>query len=253
MNEKKKELINKISNVFILLFMAYPFGLILGAIFKILEAFKVIRIQNADRLPIGNLKRILIVNHPSVIDPFLAAVLFLREYLLHPLTKNPVVMADKSLFFDPWYFWGLRPVIIPVERGDRRKEATSFLKVVKAVEEGHPVIIFPEGGRTFKGVEGEFLCSLKGKKIRPFKGGIGLLALKTKSLVIPAWIEGSDKVVPNSRKTLWTGFVWWKLFKKGITIKIGHPINVEKFSDKNREVITQEIVISLLRLADEEE
>ena len=142
--------------------------------------------------------------------------------------------------------------MIPVERGDRKKEAASFLRIIKAIEAGRPAIIFPEGGRTFKGVEGELHYSPKGKRIRPFKGGVGLLACKTRALIVPVWIEGSDKVVPNSRKTLWTKLMWWKLFEKGITIKIGKPINVESFSDKNREEITQEIVISLLKLADQE-
>lgn len=251
MRDKIKELWKKIGFNLIIIFMTYPFGVLLGLLFQILKGFGIIRVIHEDRLPINFDRRILVSNHPSVIDPWLAVALFFKEYFWTPLKRRPVIMADKKSFYDPWYFFGLRPAMVPVERGDRRKEAASLIKVAKVIEQGSPVIVFPEGGRTFKGKDGEFLCSPGGKKIRPFKGGVGLLAARTNALIIPIWIEGSDHVVPNSRKTLWTKLKIWRLFSHGIDIKIGYPIDARDFSGQNREEITQAIVISLLRLADE--
>lgn len=253
MKEKSKEFWRKVGFYLVMIFMTYPFGVLLGIVFTVLKGFGIIRVIHPERLPLNVDRRILVSNHPSVIDPFLAVALFFREYLWPPLRRRPAIMADKKIFYDPWYFLGLRPAMVPVERGEKRKEAASLIKVVKVIEQGRPVIVFPEGGRTFKGNPDEVLYSQKRKVLRPFKGGVGLLASRTNALIIPIWIDGSDHVVPNSRKTLWTKLKIWKLLKKGISIKIGHPIDASNFSGKNREEITQAIVISLLRLADEAE
>ena len=80
--------------------------------------------------------------------------------------------------------------------------------------------------------------------------GIGLLILKTQAPVLPIWIEGSDKVFPN---TLWidekTSKFSFPRFWKKITVKIG---NITEFEKSSRVEITQEVGIKLLELADEE-
>lgn len=235
------------------MFFLWPIGVLWGIVFEVLCLLRIFQVKNFDHFPYPAEKIIIVANHPSVIDPFLLAGLFFGQYFWHPFKKRPAIIADKANFFDSWWFFWAQLAMIPVERGDRKKEAFCFLQVIKAIESGRPAIIFPEGGRTFKGKDDEFHYSEKRKKIRPFKGGVGLLASRTKCLIVPVWIEGSDKVVPNSKKTLWTKLSWWKLFKKGITIKIGRPIDAKDFPAKNREEITQKIVISLLKLADSDD
>lgn len=231
-----------------ILLFAYPAGLVIALIGFAGKKCGCIKILHSERLScLWNLDKVIIVcNHPSVIDPFLVAIIISWYYILSPLKHAPLIVADRLKFYDYWWFWPFRSVMVPVDRDSDRKKAAAFLRIKKAVECGRPIIIFPEGGRTFKGKPKEFLYSPKGNKIRFLQEGIGLLVRKTGATVIPIGIHGSDKVVPNSRKRLFTRIVLWK---KEIKITVGEPI---KFDTKTpRERVTQEIASQILALIDE--
>ncbi len=71
-------------------------------------------------------------------------------------------------------------------------------------------------------------------------------------MVVPIWIEGSDKVFPNFPKRLFPGLN----LREEMVIKIGKPLTFKRFQDSpaiKREQATQKIVSSLLELADEKE
>ena len=247
MKEKTKQTAAVLSEATSLLLFAYPLGLLLGLLGFIGRAFRVIKVMHSERLScLGKLDKVILVsNHPSVIDPFLVALLLAWYYALHPLKHSPLIVADRLKFYDSWWFWPFRSVMVPVDRDSDRKKAAALLRIKKAVDLGKPIIIFPEGGRTFKGKDGEFLYSKKGNRIRILQGGIGLLVRKTGATIIPIGIDGSDKVVPNSRKRLFTRFIPWKR----ITIVVGEPIRFTP--DTPREQVTQVIGVKILELIDE--
>lgn len=230
-----------------ILLFAYPLGLLLGMFGFLGKMCGALKVLHSERLAcITNLNKIVIVsNHPSVIDPFLVAFLLAWYYVLHPLRHSPLIVADRLKFYDSWWFWPFRSVMVPVDRDSDRKKAVALLRIKKAIDLGRPIIIFPEGGRTFKGKEGEFLYSQKRNKIRFLQGGIGLLVRKTEATIIPIGIHGSDGVVPNSRHRLFTRF------KPGIKIKIavGEPMKFNANTPKER--VTQEIASQILKLIDE--
>ena len=114
------------------------------------------------------------------------------------------------------------------------------------LKSGGVLILFPEGGRTFKGEE--FLYSEKGNKIKILKEGVGWLVMKTKPLVVPIWVEGSDEILPNQADKL---YYTLPRFWRRMTIKIGEPLRFGNPSGK--EEVTQKLAIALLNLADEEE
>ncbi len=245
-----KERIKTILGFVVITLVIYPFGVILAAVFLLLRLLKYIKILHWERFPHFRKKIILVANHPSMLDPFLAVALFFKGYLLNPLKYGPLVVSDKKNFWDSWYWFWLRPFLIPVDRGNKRSEAKSFLLIKKALEAGRVVIIFPEGGRTFCGER--FLYSESGKKMRILKGGVALLVRKTNASVIPVWFEGTDRVLPNSRKTLFTRFRIRR--KTTIFVKIGEPLHFkteELGGSCDREEITQVIASALLNLADE--
>ena len=240
----------KAIQVIVFLGVIYPFGILLGIIFQVLKWLKVINVLHWERFPRYEEKMILVVNHPSMMDPFLISALFFREYLFHPFKRGPLNVPDKKIFSDSWYWFWLRQVLIPVERGNVRAELRAFFEIKKVIICGRVIILFPDGGRSFKGKN--FLFSEKGNKIRILKDGIGWLIIKTGASVLPVWIEGSDEFLPNSRKKLFTGF----RFNKKITIRIGEPLTFQRFHDQSgsrREQVTQTIVAALLKLSDEEE
>lgn len=235
-------MIFKYLSVFLLI---YPVGVILAILLMVLYISRFVRIKNWERIDNINGKTIIVSNHPSMLDPFLAASLLYRKYLRHPLKYGPRLVSDRKNFYDSWYFFWLRLHMIPVDRENRNSDR-SLLKAKKALDKGRIIIIFPEGGRTFR--RKEFLYSQKGKRIGVLKEGIGLLVSRTGARVLPVWIDGSEKVLPNSHKRL---FNFWNIKSATITVKVGKPLDLQ---GKNlaKEEITQMVVNSLLQLADEE-
>ena len=230
-----------------LMLFAYPLGLLIGLLGLFGRFCFAINILHTDRLScINKLEKVILVsNHPSVIDPFLMAILLSWYYAINPFKHSPLIVADKLNFYDSWWFFPFRSVMVPVDRDGERKKAAALLRIKKAVECGRPIIIFPEGGRTFKGNEGEFLYSKKENRIRFLQGGIGLLVRKTGATIIPIGIKGSDNVVPNSKEKLFTQFNPWEK----ITISIGEPLS---FSPNTpREQVTQVIASQILQAIDE--
>ncbi|MGA2417638.1 MAG: lysophospholipid acyltransferase family protein [Candidatus Staskawiczbacteria bacterium] len=247
MKAKTKQTAAVLSEAASVLLFAYPLGLLLGLLGLAGRMCGALRVLHPERLScLEKLnKKILVAPHPSWIDPFLVAILIAWYYALHPLRHAPLIVADRLNFYDSWWFWPFRSVMVPVDRDSDRKKATALLRIKKAVDLGRPIVIFPEGGRTFKGKEGEFLYSQRGNKIRFLQGGIGLLVRKTEAAVIPIGIKGSDKAFPNSRERLITKFVPWKR----ITIAVGEPMRFDASTPRER--VTQEIASTLLKLIDE--
>ena len=233
----------------VFLAITYPLGVVLGIIFHIIRILKIIPVWHWERFPHWQRKIILVSNHPSLLEPLLLPLLFFREYFFHPFKFAPWSAPDKKNFYDPWYWFWTRPRMVPIDRNDEREELKSLFWMKRILNSGGIIILFPEGGRTYKG--DDFLYSRKGKRIRILMGGLGWLVLKTKATVLPVWVEGTDKVLPpnpNPDKL----FSWPNLREK-MTIKIGKPLEFEGSSAVGREVVTQMIANALLKLADEEE
>lgn len=234
-----------------LLLLAYPAGLLVGLFLLAGELLGRVRILHKERFPNPKSlqKMVLVSNHPAIIDPFLIAYLLFRYYAWHPLKHAPLIVADRLNFYDKWWFMPFRPVMVPVDRQDKRKQAIAFLKIRKAIDQGRIIIIFPEGGRTFKGESGWLYCekgnNTNGGRIRPLKGGVGLLVQKTEATIMPVAIVGSHKVVPNSKKRLWTRFNFWE----SLIINVGEPIDMP--SGASREDVTEKLTLSLLGLLNE--
>ena len=242
-----KDKIRTILGFMVLNLVIYPFGILLAILFLLFRWLGYIKVLHWERFPHFREKTILVANHPSMLDPFLLAAMFFKGYLINPLKYGPLLVADKGNFYNSWYWFWLRPFLIPVGRGDKHSEAASFLRIKKALDKGRVIIIFPEGGRTFKGER--FLYSKEGKRIRTLKGGIALLIRKTKAMVVPVWIEGTERFLPNSKHKLFTRF---QLSKKAMAVKIGEPLQFQADENTKREEIVQVIASSLLQLADEE-
>ncbi len=239
-----KKIVDKTINRIALLVVIYTIGVIVGYLFCLLRVLGRIRILHPERLPHKQGNLVVVSNHPSLVEPFLLPALFFKEYFFHPIKLRVWSIPDKKNYYDRWYLFWLRPVTIPVDRGNEREELRAFLKMKKILILGGRIIFFPEGGRTFKG--DEFFYSETGKKLRILKEGAGLLVAKTGATVLSIWVEGTDKVLPNSPEKLYHCF---PRFWEKVTIKIGEPL---KFETTNQEEITQRIVTTILRLSEEE-
>ena len=119
---------------------------------------------------------IIASNHASMCDP----------PLVPSCIDRPIyVMAKEELFNVTLVGTVLRKVrSFPVKRGTADRNA--LRTAIKLLEEGHLVLIFPEGGRGPGG--GELL---------PAQRGLGMIASKTNAPIIPTYAENTDLMLPK--------------------------------------------------------
>jgi len=237
----------KIINLVVFLTVIYSVGIVLGLILFLLKITGRIKVLHPERFPRRKKSFLLVSNHPSLADPIVVLYLFFPDMLFHPLKFTPFHTPDKNNFYNPWYFFWIRPFSISINRNSENSESggiVSFLRRMKRfLENGKRIILFPEGGRTYKG--SEFCYSEKGKRIRKLTDGVGWLAVNTGVPVVPVWMEGTDKFLPNTPKIK---FIFPRFWKK-ILIKIGNPLKLDR---EGIEEATGKIEQLVLNLADEE-
>ena len=226
-----------------LLAVVHAAGWVLGIFYYVLRVFRLIRVRFEERLPRSERKMIVVLNHPSLLEPFLAPVLFFREFAFRP-SLDPWSVPDWNNFYGPWYWSWVRARAIPVPRGDEGGEIEALREMKRVLEKGGRLILFPEGGRTFKGEK--FRYGASGKRIRALEGGIGVLVRRTGCSVLPIWIEGTDTVLPNN------GSVVPKFaHRRPVIIKVGRLMRFHP--EASRGAVTEAVGQALLALADEGE
>ena len=235
----------KIIKTIVFLGMTYIYGSFSGVLFHLFRTLGIIKVLYYERFPRYQGNLILVSNHPSLLEPLLLPALFFPEYILYPRRLTPWSAPDKKNYWDKWFYFWMKPRAIPIDRGNRNGELKALFQMKEILRLGGRIILFPEGGRTFKGTN--FLYSRMRKKLRELKNGIGWLVSRTEAVVVPVWIEGTENVLPNNK------FPFLRVWRK-ITIKIGQPLEFPESPENNaKEKITQRITNALLKLADEEE
>lgn len=244
-----------------LLLVVWTIGLLGGLFFSFLKLIGKVKIQGYEKRKLipGLRGLILIFNHPSLWEPALLPFLFFPLYLFNS-KFIPISTPDKINYYQKWWFWPIRSVCLPIERGNPREEIKFLRKAKEILNEGGIIILAPEGGRTFKGKD--FKTIRKGKieitqtplkeskRIRRFKAGISWLIVETKASILPVWTEGGEKVIPN-RSFFPSAYELvprlWK--KEAVTeIKIGEPFSFSSAASK--EAIINFLENTLLRLGE---
>ena len=266
---ESKKLFTKLISEARFLFVNYVFSPITGVLFCLLEGLGRIKFVHFDRFPIWEEKLIIASNHPSLLEPVLLPFMgfpwmnfpwvfssqwsrikfslswfsrMQKEFTL-PKKLIPANAPDRQNFFD-YGFWRLfQGINVPVDRNGRPQDRISSISALKSIlENGGRVLIFPEGGRTFKAVQKSNMKSAGNKEIGRLKHGAAWLAINTGARILPIWVEGTDKVLPNNK------FPIPRLWHR-ITIKIGEPFLIK---GSERKEATLEITRALLALADKE-
>jgi len=243
-------------------------GPTLGILVCLLEAFGRIEFLHFDRFPIWEEKLIIVSNHPSLLEPVILPLMgfpwmnfpwvfsplwsrfkfplswfkeLQKEFSL-PKKLFPANVPDKNNFYDPLYLRLFQGINVPVDRNGRvRGRIGTVLALKKVLENGGRVLIFPEGTRTFKAIQRGKVKSANGSQLGKLKEGAAWLALKTNAKILPIWVTGTDKVLPNDKFPL--PRLWYK-----ITIKIGSPFLVQ---GDTRQEASADITQALLDLDDE--
>lgn len=117
-------------------------------------------------------------NHASYLDPLVLGAIFPR----------PIRFLMIRTYYDPWYLkWFCAPMgAIPLPH-DVSSKAGAVKSVLRSLEKGNVVGIFPEGRRS---ESGELLA---------FERGIEVLASRGNAPVLPAYIHGARRAMPVGR------------------------------------------------------
>jgi 1-acyl-sn-glycerol-3-phosphate acyltransferase len=171
-----------------------------------------------------------------------ASYVFVSNHLSY--MDTPVVLANipvqfrflakRGLFQIPFLGWHLaRAGHIRVPRGDARAAVKTMGIAAQLIREaGISLIIFPEGGRSRDG------------NLRGFKEGAAFIALRAGVPLVPMSLKGTREVLPFGSGNIRSGTV---------IMRIGDPIAIGDFSDRDRAKITEELrsrVVALLETTD---
>jgi len=121
---------------------------------------------------------------------------------------------------------------ITVDRADALDALKSLKLAKQRIAAGISVVVFPEGTRSTDG------------KLLPFKRGGFLLALKSKTPIVPVTINGTGKLLARGE---------WRVRPGTIDVTIGAPIAAEDFRPgglRGLSAQVQEIIAANLRTSD---
>jgi len=145
---------------------------------------------------------IIASNHASNLDPVI-----LGSWLVPAVGRRIHWLGKKELFEWPIAGWIARNGgVHPVDRGGSDAEAFRLAK--RILDEGHILVVFPEGTRSRTG------------ELRTPRDGVALLALRTGAPIVPVGIAGSHRVWPPGRK----------IPKPGgrVVFRLGSPIRLDE-------------------------
>jgi 1-acyl-sn-glycerol-3-phosphate acyltransferase len=133
---------------------------------------------------------ILAMNHQSYLDPPLAGITCDRAIYF---------LARRTLLKVPLLGWVLPKVnVIPVNQ-----EGVDRSAMIRVLQAGNGVLLFPEGSRTLDG------------NLQPAEPGLGLVIAKTLAPVVPMRIFGAHDALPRGGG---------RLHLVPITVVVGEPI-----------------------------
>ena len=136
---------------------------------------------------------LMITNHQSYLDPPMIGICCRRDiyYLARDTLFNHKVVG--------WFITKLNTVPVDRERGD----ISAIKAIIRLLQEGRRVIIFPEGTRSIDG------------RLQPARAGLGMVIAKTMAPVVPIRVFGSHEALPKNGG----------LKFRPITVVIGKPIH----------------------------
>ncbi|MBI4088093.1 hypothetical protein HY418_01785, partial [Candidatus Kaiserbacteria bacterium] len=87
--------------------LAYVAGLIVALAFYVLKWRGFVRVEHPERIPPRKASMLIVVNHPSLVEPFFIPTLFFGEWVWSPRKWGPWSTPDstnlKAKFM--WLFW----------------------------------------------------------------------------------------------------------------------------------------------------
>jgi 1-acyl-sn-glycerol-3-phosphate acyltransferase len=139
------------------------------------------------------------------------------------------ILARQSLWKLPFIGWHLnRSGQIPVDTENRGASAGNSLSAaLKALKDGMPLVVFPEGGRSENG------------HLQPFMNGPAYLALRAKVPLVPIAIIGTYELLPMHTH---------HYFPQQVKLIVGEPIDASAYTVRQVGELTERLKTAIARL-----
>jgi len=176
---------------------------------------KVIGLDNLD----ASRPCVYAVNHASALDipvlyaylPFQFRIAFKKELLSYPIVG-----------------WHLkRSGQICINQQNPSAAIGTVRAALKTLEDGMPLVIFPEGGRTPDG------------DIKPFLGGAFFLAIKAQVDVVPVALVGTFELLPMDT---------YHIKCRPVEMRVGEPISTSGYTKKDMEKLSEKVQAAMENL-----
>jgi 1-acyl-sn-glycerol-3-phosphate acyltransferase len=166
---------------------------------------------------------LLVANHQSMLDPVLVGV---------AVRRHIAYLARKTLFRNRFFAWVIGTLqAIPVDQDGIAKEG--MRAVLKGLEQGRAVLIFPEGSRSEDG------------RLGPLMPGIQLLVRRSKAAVVPVGIAGAFESLPRGRLVPKFSPLFLPAEKSAIALSIGLPIQAEELEGLSRDELLSRLHLEM--------
>ena len=155
---------------------------------------------------------VYVVNHLSYMD---TPVLFSK------LPFQFRILARHELFRLPFIGWYLkRSGQVAVDSSSLRSSLASLNRGVRILQEGMPLVVFPEGGRSADG------------QLQPFLSGPAFMAIRAGVPIVPMALIGTYEVMPMHT---------YHVHPRPLTLVIGEPIQTTDYTSKMADALTQRL------------
>jgi long-chain acyl-CoA synthetase len=160
-----------------------------------------LRVYGIENLPARG-AYVISPNHQSLLDSLVVAASLPKRVLKRTYWGAWVGIMFNGLFMR---LVSRSTRVMPVDPDRRPLSSLAF--GAAALEQGHPLVWFPEGGLTRDGT------------LKRFEPGVGLLLLAQPAPVVPVWIAGTYQVLPKGSR--------WP--RRGpVSVTFGKPIDPDE-------------------------
>jgi 1-acyl-sn-glycerol-3-phosphate acyltransferase len=160
---------------------------------------------------------LVIANHESLLDPIGVGQAIRRH--IH-------FLARKTLFRNPIFGAWLRAVrAIPIDQEGVSKDGIKT--ILASLADGWPVLVFPEGQRTWDG------------RLQPLKPGVALLVSRTRVPILPAGIAGAFQAWPRSRLLPTPSPLFFPRTPRSLVVVYGKPRDPATLDGLSREKVLE--------------
>ena len=138
------------------------------------------------------------------------------------------ILAKQSLWKIPFVGWYLkRSGQVPIDQKSGRGAVASLLRGAKTLQQGLPLVIFPEGGRAEHGL------------MMPFQSGAAFMAIKAQVPLVPLALIGTYEMLPIHT---------YHLTPRPLKIVVGEAIPTVGMTTRNADELTERLFQAISEL-----